>query len=274
MSGHGTEDPSATISRSRQLRRVDAMLFVAWQAGDPWARSEAWERLQATTISWALPFCRTLASDDLAARELYADGLNDAFLEMDEQVTSGDFRWRGEDQFAGVFTNLLRWRCLGRHRKWLRYWLRIADRGREGNETDDDLEKLIAPSLPAQEDGAIAIAATRQGIEQMVTRLGMHRMLCKNARRKALVAVINQQLEYLRQCCMRSVAPTDTDATTLTLDQLVPLIDRDAVEASSPEMSKFIMSRLRISRNTLDKRKKQIQAIIDKASRAGGSAAV
>lgn len=251
------DDPAAAAAdRSRLISRVDADLFAAWKAGDAVARNEAWRRLWTSTYSWVVPFCRTMAPDDLAAQEWAADAINAVHAEL-EKLLAGGFTWRGEPQFAGMFANYVKRRCLDRCRAFMRTDGRNADIRLESEGVEADLPS----SPPVQESEAVDLARTREAVDDLVCRLARRREVCGS--RRALVDIIDAMLAYLRECCLRAVVTVDAaTAAPLTLDQLVPLIDRQAVVASSSEMSEFIMAHLGIDRPTLDNRNREIRKLL------------
>lgn len=229
------------------LAKVDEQLFDAWKSGDPAARDEAWRRLWATNYSWAVPFCRAMAPDDLTAKEWAADAWKAALRNLEARMAAEGFSWRGESQFAGLFVEYLKRRCLDCRRAELRV---TAPTRRSAGNTAQELD-VVLPPVPADEDRQIEAAQTRAAIEKMVERLAGCKEMCRG--RPALAAIFEARQAYLRECCVRAVVGVP-NAASLSLDELVPLLDRHAVEASSEEMNRFTMARLKISRGTLDVR--------------------
>lgn len=251
--------------RSRLVKRVDEQLFAAWKAQDPAARAEAWNRLWTATYSWAAPYCRSMAPDDLAADEWAADAIISALADV-ERLLTGDFYWQGEPQFAGMFSNYVKRRCIDRCRAFMRLAARTAD---EGREEDADGRPAPSPSVPAtQEVEAIGIARTAKAIGDIAFRLAWQREIC--AERPALVEVMEAKQAYVRECCLQAVVGVAAaHAETMTLDDLVPLIDHCGFDASSQEMSEFVMRRLGIDRATLDNRNREIRKLLRRVQSGG-----
>ena len=244
--------------RSRLVKRVDEELFAAWKAEDPAARTEAWNRLWTATYSWAAPYCRSMAPDAFAADEWAAEAIFSALADVERRLRD-EFSWQGEPQFAGMFSNYVRRRCIDRCRAFMRLAAREADEGREqvaGGRPDR------SPSVPAmQEDDTIGIAGTVAAIGDIAFRLAWQREIC--AERPALAEIMEAKQAYLRECCVRAVVGLAVpDADAMRLDDLVPLIDRCGFDASSPEMNEFIMNRLGIDRMTLDNRLREIRKLL------------
>ncbi|MBY0494539.1 MAG: hypothetical protein K2Y23_10005 [Cyanobacteria bacterium] len=236
------------------LATVDEQLFDAWRSGDPAARDEAWTRLWNLNCSWAVPFCRTMAPDDLTAEAWAAEASDAALSNLEARIAAEGFSWRGESQFAGLFGQYLKRRCLDRRRAELRV---TAPTRRTAGVTAQELD-VVLPPVPADEEHLIEVAHTRAAIEAMVERLGGCKEVCRG--RPALEAVFDAREAYLRECCVRAVVGV-ANAESLSLDELVPLLDRHAVEASSEEMNKFTMARLKISRGTLDVRLQEFRKL-------------
>lgn len=257
MTEHNREDAPEPWG-SPALTKVDEQLFDAWKSGDPAARDEAWTRLWTTNYSWAVPFCRTMAPDDLTAREWAADAWKAALSNLEARMAAEGFSWRGESQFAGLFGEYLKRRCLDRRRAELRATTQAR---RSAGDTAQELD-VVLPPVPADEDHQIEAAQTRGAIEKIVQRLAGCKEMCRG--RPALEAIFEARRAYLLECCVRAVVGV-ANADSLSLDELVPLLDRHAVEASSEEMNKFTMARLKISRGTLDVRLQEFRKLWHRA---------
>lgn len=253
---------------SRVLARVDEQLFNAWKSGDPAARAEAWTRFSELTYSWAVAFCRPMAPDDLTAEEWAADASEAALRNLEARMAWEGFSWRGESQFAGLFGEYLKNRCRDCRRASLRVAVRFR---RSARDTDQDDLELVLPPVPADEEHQLEVDRTYEALERMVETLGRGKEICTG--RPKLEAIFDAREAYLRECCLRAVVGV-ANAESLSLDELVRLLDRQAVEASQEEMNKFTMARLKISRGALDTRLQAIRALIDKALGPDGGSLV
>lgn len=255
MGTNDPEDPPAPGRRSRFASLMDEQLFAAWQTGDAVARRQVWARLWTATFSFAVAFCHGFAPDAHAAEEWASDAINQAYWDVQGRLDAG-LRWEGEPQFTGLFVNYVKRRCIDRCRAFGRVAARTDDSGAADEENGTRFEEIA--SVPPE---APAVWRTREAIKELADRLKERRTICDG--RDALLAVIDAQLAYLRACCLRAVEGVNTSA--LLLAELIRLVERQAIDASSDEMSEFIMERLQISRNVLDLRQREIRKLVKQA---------
>jgi len=255
MATNDPPDPPGRMRRATFVSLMDEQLFAAWQTGGPAARLEAWTRLWTGVFSFAVAFCSHFAPDAHASEACASDAVNQACLDVQRRLDAG-LRWEGEPQFTGFFVNYVKRRCLDGCREMSRVAARTDDSRAADSATGRPIEAIA--SVPS---GMPAVRRTQKAIEHLVDRLEWSRTVCLG--RDALVAVIDGKLAYLQACCLRAVE--GAAASALSPVELVPFLDRDAVDASSEEMSEFIMERLQISRNVLDLRQREIRKLVKQA---------
>jgi DNA-directed RNA polymerase specialized sigma24 family protein len=229
--------------------RIGADLFAAWQRRDLDARNEVWSRLYVTAYSFAVAFCRGLAPDDLAAEEWGHDAIVQVFCEVDARIES--FTWQGDSQFTGVMITMIKRRALDGFRAHYRYASRTDDlffgTDDDRNEQFENAARVAAPQAMS--------ARTHDAIAALISRLAQARERCRT--RPALVDVVNATIDYVHDCCGRATIGVETKR--LPLDEIVPLMDHGAFEASTRDLNAFVRERLKIDGPTLLDRRREIR---------------
>jgi hypothetical protein len=197
---------------------------------------------------------------------------SDTWRSLERQLQDG-LQWTGEPAFLKHITAHIVYRIKDARRQHYRRTNRLDDLLGDPEEARTArLERLtpVAPNQGAPEDPDEAVALrTEMAVGHIVTTLATWKEVCRMRKRKALVAVLDAQLEYIRHCVAKAVTNLGSERhpEAMTLDELLPYLDPDAFHASQPEMSQFIMDALTINRGTLDTRRKQIRELVEGSGR-------
>lgn len=247
--------------RPRVFARLDERLFRAWQAKDEAARADAWVHIWDLSYSVAVALCRGFAPDEHTAQEWASHAITGAWIDIERQLQQG-LRWDGDPEFVGLLRAHVTYRCKDRYRAYWRLTSHFEDF--LGVPDDQRAERLdaLATIPPTQEVKELAAARTHEAIGGLVSRLTAEREICRSS--PALVEILDAMLAYVLECCARAVVG---DSRLLTLDELIPLVNRDVFDASMADMNQFILERLKINRNTLDTRRKQIRRRVEQTAR-------
>ena len=256
--GAGTASGGAPRPRASQKASADEAieglnrrLYIAWKAGDESARAAAWSLMWSHCFTKAFAACQRFARDAQTAETCANTAITDAWMGIDRQIRDGRRTWHGEVQFAGLLKAHVTYRCKDQCRALLR-----ANKGIEefAGVPDDDRDTKLetsAPVPPVQETDLLRPARTREACCAVITRLAARRELCRS--RPALFAVVDAQLEYIRECLVETTRP-GIDGRSTSLDALIDHVDFEAVEVSKSAMYSFVRTRLAINPNQLSTR--------------------
>jgi DNA-directed RNA polymerase specialized sigma24 family protein len=257
-----SEEDMPPVSRSQDVTQIDEELFRAWQSGDHDARNRIWGQLWRRYYTVSFAFCLKWGLNPDDAREAANDAYTGAWHSLEKQLRKG-LPWTGEANFLEHVEATVIYRSRDALRKRFR-WANQRDDllGDTEEERTERLERLtpVAPNQGADDDpGEVAAVRTQQAVAHIITTLAIWKELCR--KQPSLVAFLDAQLEYLRQCVAKSVTDleSDRDPETMTLDELLPYLDRDRFRAKQNEMNQFIMDTLKINRNQLDTRRRKIR---------------
>lgn len=243
--------------RRQRRAELDKQLFQAWQSGDQAAFQTIWEHLWSTMFSVAVAYCRSMGYKPEDAVDGATDAVNDAWIGIDSKLRAG-YRWTADSSFVSLVESRVILRCKDWRRRKYRWTNGLVDLPGVAEEQGDDFLERLVPVEPTQGADALVTIRTQEEVDSLVCRLAARREICRG--QPALAQLIDAQLAYVRECVARTVEEVDTSA--MTLDELIPLMNRGMFDASKADMNRFIMARLRITRNTLDTRQADIRALV------------
>jgi len=259
---------------------IDKALFEAWRAGDRRAFEKCWVLLWQILYSTAFIYCRGFGVDELTAEELATDALNKTILEIDQKVENNEVEWRGAASFVAYVRNPLIFRCRSEVK---RYWKEQgAGDGGDDHGAWEDGEPGLYEMGSGDKSAEETVMRSRSGREA-IRRIAVGREMCRN--RKKLVEIFDGIERFLQApggwlaepvrpkvggvldpgeplFIVPTLDADPDDVGSTDLPELIALAARGELDLDRPEMTKFLMDDLKVSRAVLDGRMRQIRQVL------------
>lgn len=237
---------------------MDEQMFKAWVQGTQAAKNEAWLWIWREFYAFAISTCKAMGGD---AKTWAKEALEDAFLSVDKAVQEGRLLWKGEKLLLSFIWRVVFWRCMDKLRKW-------------GRDQKRRQELIEVPCQPSQEKRYLTqvmlgvwiemIEIILEKPERFVERQALHETIGKKrewfVERPVLHETISGMLQHLRNVFKNAIDDPGQADSPAKLSSLAREIDLEKLELRKPDLYQFLMTSLKIDRNTLDQRFKRIRA--------------